>query len=243
MKIVIVSDIHANLAAIEALPEERYDQLWCLGDLVNYGPCPHETIQWIMKHASAIVRGNHDHAVGFAVTPECSLAFKGLAAITRQYTQEVCSKADFEFLRNLPLRRTIMVDRTKFSLVHAVPTDPLFRQMPENSEHWLGEVRKTNTDVLLVGHTHMPFIRKVDGCTVVNPGSIGQPKTGRPSACYATWEDGCIDLKEYEYPVEETLHAIRQMPIPERDRQSLISILLTGRFPLPLNESEILLSR
>jgi protein phosphatase len=135
-----------------------------------------------------------------------------------------------------------MVDRTKFLLVHAAPADPLFRYMPERSEHWLGEVRRINTDVLFVGHTHMPFVRTVDNCTIVNPGSIGQSKTGRTTACYATWEDGHIELKEYEYPIEETVLAIQRMPVPERDRQSLISILLTGRFPAPQSDPEILLS-
>jgi hypothetical protein len=51
MKIVIVSDIHANLAALEALPEREFDQLWCIGDLVDYGPRPHEAVQWVKRNA------------------------------------------------------------------------------------------------------------------------------------------------------------------------------------------------
>ena len=72
MKIVIVSDIHANLAALRALPERDYDQLWCIGDLVDYGPRPHEVVQWMRGHATVAVRGNHDHAAGFSVDPQCS---------------------------------------------------------------------------------------------------------------------------------------------------------------------------
>ncbi|MHB1955546.1 MAG: metallophosphoesterase family protein, partial [Sulfobacillus sp.] len=63
MKIAIVSDIHGNLAALKAFPEAGYDQLWCLGDLVDYGPRPREVIQWVQKNAAVAVRGNHDHAV------------------------------------------------------------------------------------------------------------------------------------------------------------------------------------
>jgi protein phosphatase len=243
MKIVIVSDIHANLAAIEALPEENYDQLWCLGDLVDYGPRPHETIRWAMTHARAIVRGNHDHAVGFAVAPECSAPYQMLASTTRRYTHEVCAKNDFEFLRELPLRKEIMIGRTRFHLVHAVPTDPLFGYLAEESEDWLREVERINADFLFVGHSHKPFIRQIDQCTIVNPGSIGQPKTGRPLACYATWEDGRIELKEYEYPIEETVADIRLMSIPERDQQTLISVLLNGQLPAPRGEAEVTLSR
>lgn len=239
MKIVIVSDIHANLAAIRALPENDYDQLWCLGDLVDYGPRPHETIRWMMNHATALVRGNHDHAVGFAVTPEASPPYRGLAAATRQYTHEVCTKKDFELLRELPLRKEIIVDGTRFHLVHASPSDPLFGYLPEDSDQWIREVQKIDTDVLFVGHTHLPFIRKIDNCIIVNPGSIGQSKTGRPLACYAVWEDGRIALKEYEYPIEETIADISQMSIPERDRQALISILLTGQFAASRREVKI----
>jgi protein phosphatase len=233
MKIIIVSDIHANLAALKALPEEQYDQLWCLGDLVDYGPRPHETIQWVKSHARVVVRGNHDHAAGFAIAPQCSLPYKHLAVTTRQYTQEVCTKNDFEFLRELPLTKVISVLRTKFYLVHAAPTDPLFGYLPEDSEQWVKEVQTINADVLLVGHTHTPFTRKVGNCTVVNPGSVGQPKTGRPLACYAVWEDGQIYLKEYEYPVTETVREIQKMPLPKRDLESLISVLRTGQLPTP----------
>lgn len=230
MKIVIVSDIHANLAAIRSLPEDDYDQLWCLGDLVDYGPHPHETIRWIMTHATALVRGNHDHAVGFAGTPEACALFRGLAAATRQCTHEVCTKRDLDFLRELPLRKEMIVDGTRFHLVHASPSDPLFGYFPEDSDQWVGEVQKIDADVLLVGQTHKPFIRKIDNCIIANPGSIGQPKTGRPLACYAVWEDGQIILKEYEYPIEETIADISQMSISERDRQALISILLPREF-------------
>jgi protein phosphatase len=229
MKIVVVSDIHANLAAIKALPEENYDSLWCLGDLVGYGPRPHETIRWVDIHASAVVRGNHDHAAGFNVTPDCSPPYRSLADATRHYTQEVCTKNDFAFLRELPLRKQVIIDKTKFHLVHAVPSDPLFGYLAEDSDQWSNEVQRIDADVLFVGHTHKPFIRQIDSCIVVNPGSVGQPKTGRPLACYAVWEDGRIALKEYEYPIEETIEEISQMTISERDRRALTSILLTGQ--------------
>jgi predicted phosphodiesterase len=65
MKIAIISDIHGNLAALETFPEKSFDQLWCMGDLVDYGPRPHQVIQWVRDHATAVIRGNHDQAVGF----------------------------------------------------------------------------------------------------------------------------------------------------------------------------------
>jgi predicted phosphodiesterase len=91
-----------------------------------------------------------------------------------------------------------------------------FTYRTADSELWMKEVRWVNADVLVVGHTHTPFIRQVGGCTMLNPGSIGQPKTGRTLACYALWEDGKISLKEYEYPLKKTIREISRMPLASR---------------------------
>jgi putative phosphoesterase len=210
MKIAIVSDIHANLAALEAFPEKNFDQLWCLGDLVDYGPRPHQVIQWVRHHATAAVRGNHDQAVGFGVDPQCSLPYKHLASETMRYTREVCTKDDFEFLRNLPVQKEAVVGTNEVLSGPCRSYRSFFGYRPQDSELWEKEIQWINADVLLVGHTHTPFIRQVGGCTIVNPGSLGQPKTGRPLACYAIWEDGEISLKEYNYPLQKTIRQIRR---------------------------------
>jgi protein phosphatase len=231
VKVVIISDIHANLAALEALPERDFDQLWCIGDLVDYGPRPHEVVEWVKQRASIAVRGNHDHAAGLSVDPQCSPPYKRLASETLRYTQMICTEADLQFLRNLTIQSELDLDATRFYLVHATPTDPLFGYCPEDSERWSTEVEWAGSDVLVVGHTHTPFIRHVGKTIVVNPGSLGQPKTGRPLACYAVWEDGHLSLKEYEYPIEETIRQIREMPITPEDQDALIVVLKTGFLP------------
>lgn len=231
MKIVIISDLHANLAAIKALPERKYDQLWCIGDLVDYGPRPHESIEWVRQRADAVVRGNHDHAVGFDVDPKCSPPFRRLAAETRHFTQTVCDTADVTYLKNLPVQCELAVGGQRFYLVHAVPTEPLFGYCNEVSERWRNEIEWIDADYLIVGHTHTPFVREVGKTTIINPGSLGQPKTGRPDACYAVWEDGRVSLKEYRYPVHETISQIRHMPLTTEDQQDLIAVLETGSLP------------
>ncbi len=232
MKIVIVSDIHANMAALVSLPELTYYQLWCIGDLVDYGPNPHEVVDWIRRHADVTVRGNHDHAAGFSVDPQCSAPFKKLAEETLRYTQQVCPPADLTYMRSLPTHRELMADSTLFYLVHAVPTDPLFGYCPEHSDRWRQEAEAIDTEVLVVGHTHTPFLRREGKTTILNPGSLGQPKTGRSMACYAVWDDGIIYRKEFEYPIQETIRGIREMPIPAEDRNALIELLKTGAPPV-----------
>ncbi len=231
MKIVIISDIHANQAALEALPESDYDQLWCIGDLVDYGPRPREVIQWVERHATTTVRGNHDHAAGFSVDPQCSQPYKRLAAETLRYTSAVCTWEDCGFLKRLPLQQKIQVGSVHFRLVHAVPTDTLFGYRPEDSDRWEQEVRYASADFLVVGHTHTPFLRMVGKTMVINPGSIGQPKTGRPLACYAGWTDGNAELQEYEYPIADTIQQIREMPLAPGDQDALITVLKTGSLP------------
>lgn len=228
MKIAIISDVHANFAALEHFPEKNCDHLWCLGDLVDYGPRPHQVIEWVRRRATVVVRGNHDHAVGFDVDPQCSLPYKHLASATMRYTREVCTKDDIEFLRNLPAQKELMIGTKTFYLVHASPTDPLFGYSREDSELWTNEVQWINADVLMVGHTHTPFIRQIGGCTILNPGSIGQPKTGRPLACYAVWEDGKISLKEYEYPLKKAIREIWRMPLAKQDIDELVAVLESG---------------
>lgn len=231
MKIVIISDIHANLAALDALPEHQYDQLWCIGDLVDYGPDPHEVVDWVRKSATVVVRGNHDNAAGFNADPQCSAPYKKLAGETLRLTLQLCTKEDLNYLKDLPIYRELSVGPTRFYLVHATPTDPLFGYCPENSPSWREQVDCIDADMLVVGHTHTPFVRREGKTIILNPGSLGQPKTGRPRACYAVWEDGQAHLKEYEYPIAETIRGIRAMPIPREDQEALITVLQTGEIP------------
>jgi len=231
VKVVIISDIHANLAALDALPERQYDQLWCIGDLVDYGPDPHEVVEWVRKNATVVVRGNHDNAAGFNADPQCSAPYKKLAEETLRLTLQLSTKEDLNYLKDLPVYRELSVGSTRFYLVHATPTDPLFGYCPEGSPSWREQVACIDADMLVVGHTHTPFIRREGKTTILNPGSLGQPKTGRPRACYAVWEDGQAFLKEYEYPIAETIRGIRAMPIPREDQEALITVLQTGKMP------------
>lgn len=244
LKIVILADVHANLAALQALPEHEFDELWMIGDLVGFGPNPREVIQWAQENATAVVRGNHDHAAGFSVDPQCPAPYKALAEEILEYTQKICTEEEMDYLRSLPVYREITTGLTKFYLVHAVPTNPLFGYCADTPECWREQVDCIDADVLIVGHTHIPFLRREGKTTILNPGSLGQPGTGRPFACYAVWENGRILRKEYEYPIEDTVHAIRKMPISAEQQNSLIVALQRGKMPAqpitaqPLNAPE-----
>jgi putative phosphoesterase len=230
VKVAIVSDIHANLAALLALPGS-YDELWVLGDLVNYGPSPAEVVDWVRAHADVVIRGNHDHALGFGCEPLASPRFREMARATQHVSESLLTPAQKSYLKQLPLRAELKREETRFYLCHAIPSDPLYSYCEAESEHWAGECEKIQADVLLVGHTHIPFVRRMRSCTIVNPGSLGQPKSGAPEACYAVWENGKAELKTYSYPIERTVADIRSLPLPGKIQDELISVLRTGRAP------------
>jgi protein phosphatase len=230
VRILLISDVHGNLDALTAL-QEPHDEVWVLGDLVNYGPQPQEVVHWVQEHASNVVRGNHDHAIGFDANPRCSPRFREMAAATSQFTSSVLDEKDKDFLRRLRLSRATQVDRTRFYLCHAMPSDPLFGYCAAESSRWEDEIQGIEADVILVGHTHVPAVRRIGGKVVINPGSLGQPKIGRPETCYAIWEDGHIELKTCPYPFESTIAKVQAMPIPQPVRDDLIAILRTGSIP------------
>jgi putative phosphoesterase len=227
MKIVVISDIHANLDAFMALPETG-DELWVLGDLVDYGPNPKEIVTLVRSRADVVIRGNHDQAVGFGKDSRCSARYRQMATETQEFT--ICSIGDDlrGFLQQLPVRRTVERDGKKFYLCHAIPSNPLYEYCPEGSDRWAHEVREIETDYLLVGHTHTQFIRKVGSTTVVNPGSLGQPKTGRPDACYAVWYDDHFELKQFAYPFSETIKKLEQLPVSQEVKRDLETVLASG---------------
>ena len=135
MKIVIISDIHGNFDALSALPEV-YDELWVLGDLVNYGPDPTAVVDFVRSKAAAAVCGNHDYSIGFNQDPRCSPRFREMAEATRRYTNTVLSFGDKHFLRHLPPFVETVRKGTKFHICHAIPSDPLFGYCQAESPRW-----------------------------------------------------------------------------------------------------------
>lgn len=236
-RIMVISDIHGNFEALKALPD-NCDELWVLGDLVNYGPQPCEVIQFVRERATLVVRGNHDDAVAFDRDPRCSAVFRKAAEETQRYTASVLSHEDKGYLAGLPHYRWVQRGRWTFYLCHAVPSDPLYVYCAADSRNWIRELTVVGTDFLFVGHTHRQFSFREGEQLVVNPGSIGQPKMGKPCPTYAIWENGSVILHSYEYPVQRTVERVRSMPVEDSVRDFLIRVLQTGAVPKSEKEAK-----
>lgn len=230
MRILILSDIHGNLEALRSI-REAWDQLWVLGDLVNYGPNPCEVVEFVRQNASIVVRGNHDHAIGAGLDPRCSRAFRGMARQMQVYTESVLSPDQKAYLAGLPLTARAKADSDTFFLCHAAPSDPLFLYLPPDSPQWPAEAALVDTGTLLVGHTHVPFLLETVSCRIANPGSAGQPKHGTPAACYALWEDGELSLKSCPYHLDETVRKLLTLPVDKQVAQHLGEVLRRGAPP------------
>jgi protein phosphatase len=140
MKLLIVSDIHANLEALQTVLAESHDELWVLGDLVNYGPNPSEVVDLIRLKASLVVQGNHDYAVGTGSDPQCSNAFREMARAMQDYTEPLLNLDQRAFLRSLPRTAVHTINGHRFFLCHATPTEPLFQYCPAQPARWAAEV-------------------------------------------------------------------------------------------------------
>ena len=229
MKILILSDIHANIEALEAIKEE-YDYLFCLGDLVDYGPSPRECIDFIKSNAYAIVRGNHDNAVAFRVDCQCSKAYRPMSEKTREFMWEILGQGEISYLGSLPLNGVIELQGSRFFLAHATPTDNLFKYLPPDSpDHvWQKELEGIDADFVLLGHTHSSMIKRMGKRTIINPGSVGQSKDAPGVASYALWGDGETEIKRVEYDINKTVEKIHSARLDDYIKNSLIHVLRYG---------------
>ena len=230
MRILLVSDIHANPPALAAI-DEPYDVCLCLGDLVDYGCDPAPCIDWVRRRATYAIRGNHDHGAAQDVAVSGGIGFKYLTEATRPVTRARLGNDDRRFLAELPVTRSVTLDRRRFLLVHATPRDPLDEFAPPDPAFWANRLEGVRADVVCVGHTHQPYAFAIDHTLVVNPGSVGLPRDGDPRAGYAVIDGANVELKRVEYPVEEAVKSVEDSPLPQRAKEMLTTVYRTGALP------------
>ena len=232
MRVAVVSDIHGNLhalaAVLAALAPESPDELWCLGDVVGYGARPNECCAVIEARASICLAGNHDLAVRGTI----NLAeFSGDAGTAARWSSEVLSAGSLAFLESLEPQGT----RAGVALFHASARDPVWEYVLSDRVA-IATLELTEAPIVLVGHSHAalhvqlagdgfisslsPGGTEVDlalGRTLLNPGSVGQPRDGDPRAAYLLLD---LDARtatfhRVEYDIAATQAEIREAGLPE----------------------------
>lgn len=234
MRILILSDLHGNTWALQAILRAvgTVDAVLFAGDAVNYGPSPRGVISWLKRSGAVAVRGNHDHAVAFGGDPKAAPRKAPLANALLDWTRKELREEDLAYLRSLPLYAVWAADGTRFALVHGSLQDPLYDYHldPQVGEEALLEAAETlRADAVVFGHTHLPFVRRIGNKLFINPGSAGQPLDGDPRGSFALYEGGEVHLVRVEYDRRPLLHALGQLPLSPELRQELLSLYERAR--------------
>lgn len=214
MRILVLGDIHANWEALRAIDED-FDYCVFTGDLVDYGTDPLPCIDWVRKHASAAVRGNHDHAVAQRVQAVGTSGFRRLAAATRPLHWEQLDSSRLKFLGRLPVTTHFRTENFSIQLVHATPRDPMDEYLTADPAAWKARLGDVNADFVCVGHSHVPYHLDLGDIQVLNPGSVGQPRDGDPRAAYAIIEDGAVTLHRVEYDIDAAVNQVRSTGVDD----------------------------
>lgn len=228
MRILLVSDIHSNWPALEAV-RETFDICLCLGDLVDYGVEPAPCIDWVRRNAAHCVRGNHDHGSAQGVAVNGVAGFRFLTAATRPITCSKLNEDDRRFLARMPLTKYLTLNGKRFLVIHATPRDPMDEYAPADVDFWKRRLEGIDVDYVVCGHTHQPYILQVGNTTVINPGSVGLPRDKDPRASYAIIADDTIEMKRIEYPIERSIEAVMASELSQKAKDLLVEVYRTGR--------------
>ncbi|MEE8193929.1 MAG: metallophosphoesterase family protein [Dehalococcoidales bacterium] len=215
----MLADIHANLAAFTAVLDDierrgGVDGLWCLGDVVGYGPDPGRCIELLRQHEHVCVAGNHDLAAAGKLD---ITSFNPDAAFACRWTAQQLSPEDIDYLGNLPTT----VEKEALTLLHGSPRDPIWDYLVS-----VGSAQENfayfESKYCLVGHSHVPLVFKQeeggncsfqefspgiglvlgDSRLIINPGGVGQPRDGDPRASYAIYDNSSSVVRLYRVPYD-----------------------------------------
>jgi putative phosphoesterase len=228
MRCAIVSDVHGNLPALDAvltdIRAERLETIYCLGDLVGYAPFPNEVVDRVRRERIPTVMGNYDDGVGFE-RRECGCAYTApvdqeLGQRSLEWTKAHTTAQNKAYLRSLVHEIRLEIDGRRVLLVHGSPrkmNEYLFEDRPRSSFERIA--RSSKADVIVFGHTHVPYTTVVEDVLFVNVGSVGKPKDGDPRACYALVDFAAADpvsFRRVPYDIEVVARAIRESDLPDK---------------------------
>jgi putative phosphoesterase len=212
MRIAIISDIHSNIQALAAILEhidsQKPDLIVCTGDLVGYGANPNEVIDLLRRRNIVTIMGNYDDGVGNRKI-QCGCDFDSeeaaqAGAASLSWTVLNTREENRKWLANLPSLLEMTIGQTKVLFSHGSPRK-INEYMLENKEALHREILLDYpADVIISGHTHLPFHKEYDGRHIINAGSIGKPKNGRVEAMYTmlTVEKGRVNTNFISIPYD-----------------------------------------
>ncbi|MGQ9553910.1 MAG: metallophosphoesterase family protein [Anaerolineae bacterium] len=235
MRYLVIADVHANLAAFETVLSSApvFDEIWCLGDIVGYGPDPNECIELLRQHRHIAVAGNHDWAVIGRLDLD---DFNPMARAAVEWTASELSGDNRRYLEGLP----VLLQKEGITIVHGSVRFPVWEYIDEPAIAW-ENMALLETQYCLVGHTHVPImyiangwrrraraialvgtsvaLKLADRQVILNVGSVGQPRDGDPRAAYVMLDmaSGAAELHRVDYPIDRTRRRMERVGLPNRN--------------------------
>lgn len=218
-KLALIADIHGNLEAFGAVLDDmpEVEKILCAGDFVGYGPEPNEVLEIARSKEIISVRGNHDHAV----ISEKYGDLNELARKSAKWTRQNLKSKNLDFLKDLPKKITLEEEGYEIFIAHGTPRKPLKEYIyPGSSNRALVNItRGTNSNIIILGHTHVPLEETIQNKYIINPGSVGQPRDKNPDASYmilSLGKEKKVLRKRISYNIDKTERKIKNSGLPEK---------------------------
>lgn len=210
---ILISDVHSNYIAIKEILEQldKNEKIVHAGDVVGYNPFPNETIALFKQYNVISISGNHDRGI---LSGNFS-NFNEDAKIAGLWTKSVLNPENLAYLESLNASITIIENSKKIAVHHGAPFDEDYYVYEESVSESL--LQYDHADILVLGHTHLPYILKFGTKMICNPGSVGQPRDGDSRAAYIiiNTENMDIELKRVKYDIKEVSEKIESVGLPE----------------------------
>jgi putative phosphoesterase len=224
IKIALISDVHANLQALETVLDDAdlrgADLVINAGDIVGFGPCPNEAIELLCEKNVVSVLGNFDLEV-----LEASGKEKGEKNLALKFARKALSESHANYLSSLPREITFEVSGKKIFLTHGSPEsidEHIYHDTPEQRLKELAD--KAKADFIIIGHSHEQFLRHINGVSFINPGSVGRPGDENPQTAYALLSLNPFSFEHIrlDYNVNQSANILRKKGLPESFAQMLL---------------------
>lgn len=225
MRVLLVSDLHANPDALAVLPDT--DATICGGDLVDYGPDPAAVIKWCQERRATVVTGNHDFAISHNADCGVKGRMRDASLETRAAQLKLLNASELDFLRKLPKLAVASIDGVRFAVAHAAPND-VYPYMKLAAAAELLRAAAPAADVFVLGHTHVQGTITQDDKTIVNPGSAGMASAGG-TVHYALWDNGNVSLHGEPYDVDAAVEKLRRLHLRPQTFDLVANALHKGR--------------
>lgn len=232
MKVALIGDVHANLPALEAVLEhaslQGCETIWNVGDFVGYNAFPEEVVQRLREVCAISIVGNYDLKVLKFPQKDAKWRRKKLPQkwLAFKWAYEHLSEQSRSYLASLSREARIEIDGHRVLLTHASPAAIDEHLYEDTDEERLRELAtEAAADIIIFGHSHVPFTRDTDGVLFINTGSVGRQDDGDPRACYGLLEvgEGRLSVQHFrlDYDVEAAVAAMRRHGLPHEFEQMM----------------------